>query len=252
MNKPVIGITTGGRTEGYVASKHYSEFYSSPAKYIDSVRRAGGLPLLIPVGENDWEQTLELLDGVIITGGTDIDPTEYHGNTAHPNLHPADHERDTADLSLARYLVDEKQTPLLCICRGLQVLNVACGGTLHEHLPDVIDIDIHRSPEGIWATQQVHIDEDSLVAHVMETSEVITTSGHHQAVKTPGKNLKIVGRAPDGIVEALEMPDHPWLIAVQWHPEVTAHDDETQQRIFDALVEQARLRKEQKQALKTV
>jgi putative glutamine amidotransferase len=249
MSKPVIGITTAGRTEAYTTSKHYDEYYNTPVQYVDAVRRAGGIPLLIPAGSDDWDTIMKLLDGVIITGGTDVDPTEYKGNVNNPSLFPADPERDRTELSLARHMIQEKSTPLLCVCRGLQVLNVATGGTLHEHILDIRETDIHRSSDGLWEMQTVHVETDSLLAQMMGTDTVKTTSGHHQAVKDIGDGLRVVGTAPDGIIEAVEMPDHPWLVAVQWHPEVTAKDDATQQAIFDALVETSKARKLQKQAL---
>lgn len=246
MSKPVIGITTSGRSEGYVTSTHYDEYYSTPAQYVDAVRRAGGIPLLIPPGDEDWQTILAMLDGVIITGGTDIDPTEYNGNTANINLRPADKERDNTELSIARQLLDEKETPVLAICRGIQVVNVAAGGTLYEHILDIRDADIHRSPEGLWAMQDVNIEPNSLAAQVMGTTDVQTTSGHHQALKDIGDGLRVVGTAPDGIIEAVEMPEHRWLLAVQWHPEVTAMKDSTQQALFDALVAKASERKQQR------
>ena len=157
MSKPLIGITTGGRSEGYIRSRHYEEFFSVPAPYVDAVRRAGGIALLLPPGENAWEQLLPVLDGVIITGGTDIDPAEYGGDRRNPHVLPVDGERDQSELTLARRLLDEGEKPLLCICRGLQVLNVAAGGTLHEHIPDIRDEDIHRNEAGLWAMQEVHV-----------------------------------------------------------------------------------------------
>jgi len=246
MSKPIIGITTTGRTEAYTTSKHYDEYYTTPAKYVDAIRRAGGIPLLIPSGNDDWDATMHLLDGVIITGGTDVNPAEYNGNVDNPNLRPADPERDHTELSLTRHLIEEKTTPLLCICRGIQVLNVATGGTLHEHILDIRDTDIHRDAEGLWEMQAVTMEADSLTAKVMGRQIVTTTSGHHQAIKDLGDGLRVVGTAPDGIIEAVEMPDYPWLVAVQWHPEVTAKEDETQQAIFNALVEKAKERKLQK------
>ncbi|MCY3833876.1 MAG: gamma-glutamyl-gamma-aminobutyrate hydrolase family protein [Chloroflexi bacterium] len=240
MRKPVIGITTGGRSEGYIRSRHYAEFYSAPAPYVDAVRRAGGLPLLIPPGENEWGETLPLLDGVIVSGGTDIDPAHYGGDRRNPHVLPADAERDHSELSLVRQLLDEGETPLLCICRGLQVLNVAAGGTLHEHIPDIRDEDIHRNEAGLWAMQEVRARGDSLIAEVMGATELRTSSGHHQAVKDVATGLCVAAWAADGIIEALECPGHAWLIAVQWHPEVTAARDPSQQALFDALVEKAR------------
>ena len=240
MRKPNIGITTGGRSEGYIKSRHYDQFFSVPAPYVDAVRRAGGIPLLLPPGENAWEALLPLLDGVIITGGTDIDPAEYGGDHRNRHVLPADAERDRFELALARRLLDERETPLLCICRGLQVLNVAAGGTLHEHIPDIRDEDIHRNEAGLWAMQAVHVESDSLIAEVMGLTLLRTSSGHHQAVKQVGAGLRVTARASDGIIEALESPGHRWLIAVQWHPEVTAARDPSQQALFDALVAKAR------------
>ena len=246
MAKPVIGITTGGRSEVYVKSRHYDTFYSTPAPYVDAVRRAGGLPLLLPPGEAEWEQLLCLLDGAVLTGGTDIDPAEYQGDTQNPHLLPADRERDRSELSLARHLVAEKERPLLCICRGMQVLNVAAGGSLYEHIPDICAADIHRNEEGIWAMQHVSVAGGSLLAEVMGTTSIHTQSGHHQAVKDVGAGLHVVGMASDGIIEALEMRDHAWLIAVQWHPEATANQDASQQALFDALVEKASQRQRER------
>ncbi len=245
MSRPVIGITTGGRSEGYIRSRHYDTFYSTPTPYVDAVRRAGGNPVLLPPGNEAWRELLPLLDGIVVTGGTDIDPAEYNGDGGNPHLLPADQERDRSELTLVRHLLQESDTPLLCICRGLQVLNVAAGGSLYEHIPDVRDQDIHRNEKGLWEMQDVEVEADSLVAQVMSTTSLQTSSGHHQAVKELGGGLRIVAMAADGIIEALEMPGHPWLLAVQWHPEVTAERDSTQQAIFDALVEKARdLRKQ--------
>ncbi|MDE2636595.1 MAG: gamma-glutamyl-gamma-aminobutyrate hydrolase family protein [Chloroflexota bacterium] len=240
MTRPIIGITTGGRSEGYIKSRHYDEFYSLPAPYVDAVRRAGGIPLLIAPGESEWGEILPLLDGVIVTGGTDIDPAEYGGDRWNPHVLPADRERDRSELGLARRLLDEGVKPLLCICRGLQVLNVAAGGTLHEHIPDIRDDDIHRNEAGLWAMQEVQVESDSLIAEVMGLTALRTSSGHHQAVKAVAPSLRVVASAADGIIEALEKPGHPWLIAVQWHPEVTAGRDPSQQALFDALVRKAR------------
>ena len=241
MRKPVIGITTGGRDEGYIKSRHYDAFYSAPAPYIDATRRAGGIALLIPPGEAEWEQLLALLDGVIITGGADIDPAEYGGDRWNPHLTPLDRERDRSELCLTRRLLARRDLPLLCICRGLQVLNVAAGGTLHEHIPDIRDEDIHRNEAGLWAMQEVNVENDSLIAEVMGVTRLRTSSGHHQAVKQVAPGLRVTATATDGIIEALELPGHPWLIAVQWHPEVTAASDPSQQALFDALVAKARV-----------
>ncbi len=240
MTRPVIGITTGGREEGYIQSRHYENFYSAPTPYVDALRRAGGNPVLLPPGNEAWQELLPLLDGLVVTGGTDIDPVEYQGDSGNAHLLPADRERDQSELVLVRHLLGEMDKPLLCICRGLQVLNVAAGGSLYEHIPDIRDQDIHRNEEGLWEMQDVKVEAGSLIAQVMGKTSLHTSSGHHQAVKELGRGLRVTGMAADGIIEALEMPGHPWLLAVQWHPEVTAERDPSQQAIFDALVEKAR------------
>lgn len=236
---PIIGLSTGGRIENDFAGDYYQSYYSIPSLYIEAVRRAGGIPVLLPPDTaNEAEALLPRLDGLIITGGADIDPKHYQGNSQHPSLTKIDYERDSSELALIRaWLTIEK--PMLCVCRGMQVLNVAFGGTMHEHVPDVRENDIHRSADGLWAIHEVLVDENSLLAKIMEAKKVETYSGHHQAVKAIGQGLCVVAQAPDGIVEALEHEQHPWLIGVQWHPEKSAAEDITQQRLFDALVRKA-------------
>ena len=247
--RPVIGITTGGRSEKTIHSVHYDEYYHVPALYVDAVRRAGGLPILLPPGETNWQDWLDVVDAVIISGGADVNPAEYDGNTQHQQLTKIDLERDASEITLARYVAEQKQIPTLCVCRGMQLLNVALGGSLHEHIPDVREQDIHRGPTGGWAVQKASIDSESLLARVTGTSEVETYSGHHQAVDKIAPGLQVVASAPDGIVEALELNRHPWLIAVQWHPEVSAKSDSTQQAIFDALVQKAAERRAQREVM---
>ena len=239
MTRPFIGITTHGRREQMVTSHYYEAFFSTPTPYIDAVRRAGGIPLLLPPGETDWSSILSRLDGVIVTGGGDVHPDVYQGNSEHTALTLLDPERDESEIGLIRCLVERRDIPVLAVCRGMQVLNVALGGTLHEHIPDVRDRDIHRSAEGHWTVQTVAVDANSQLASIMDATEVETYSGHHQAVKDIAEGLTVTATATDGIVEGLELAGHPWFVAVQWHPEITADHDPTQQRLFDALVEAA-------------
>jgi putative glutamine amidotransferase len=240
--KPIIGLTTYGRHEKTIVNVHYQEYYHIPAVYIDAVRRAGGIPILLPPGEPDWQESLQHVAGVVVIGGSDIHPDNYNGNAQHPQLTVHDTERDASEIELVQYVVAQQNWPVLCICRGMQVLNVALGGTMTEHIPDNLERDIHRGPDGGWTVQPVQVNPESLLAAVMGTTEVATYSGHHQAVKTVAPGLEVVAHAPDGIIEALAMPDHPWLIAVQWHPEVSAGSDPTQQALFDAFVSAARQR----------
>jgi putative glutamine amidotransferase len=236
---PIIGLSTGGRIENDFTGDYYQSFYYIPSLYIESVRRAGGIPVLLPPNAADELETLlPRLDGLIITGGADIDPKHYEGNRQHPNLTKIDHERDSSELALIRAW-SKTDKPMLCVCRGMQVLNVAFGGTMHEHIPDVREKDIHRSADGLWAIHEILVDENSLLARVMGTNKVETYSGHHQAVKAIGQGLCVVAQAPDGIVEALEHEQLPWLLGLQWHPEKSAATDPTQQAIFDAFVKTA-------------
>ena len=125
----------------------------------------------------------------------------------------------------------------------MQVANVALGGTLHEHIPDVVNADIHRGEDKGWTVQPLQADSESLVAEVMGATDIATYSGHHQALDRLGDGLRVTATAKDGIIEAVELPEHPWFVCVQWHPEVTAAEDLTQQRIFEALVCEAQRNK---------
>lgn len=233
---PLIGVTTYGRNE-------YSAF-TLPTEYVDAVRRAGGIPVLIPPGEAQVTALVARLDGLILTGGPDVDPDHYDG-LPHKMIYGIDPERDTMELALAR-LVAAQDQPTLCICRGAQVMNVALGGTLVEHLPDEVGEQVtHRDPRSIWAVHPVQVEADSQLAEVLQTTATAPNSWHHQAIRHPAPTVKVVARAADGTIEAAEKPDHPWLILVQWHPEATAMSDPTQQRLFDALVAAARQKKEQ-------
>jgi putative glutamine amidotransferase len=232
QSHPIIGITTSARTD--------TGHFRVATQYVDAVRRAGGIPILLPAGEPFQNELLARLDGLILSGGGDIAPAVY-GGTPHPTMFTIDAERDQSELALVHQLV-ELGTPALGICRGAQVINVALGGTLIEHLPDEVGEAVgHRDPAASpGAIHPVHIQPDSHLAAVMEAAEVRPVSWHHQAARDVAPGLQVVAQAADGTAEALEMPNHPWLIAVQWHPELTAEHDPSQQKIFDALVAAAR------------
>lgn len=237
---PIIGITSTGKNESYLESRYYKSYYASPSQYVDAVRKAGGVPIILPSAKPDEVQDiLQIVDGMIVTGGTDIAPEFYDGNSDHPNLTQLDKERDASEIAIVQNIVEMADKPLFCVCRGMQVLNVALGGTIYEHLPDILEDDMHRD-DGFWTLHDVDVDNDSLLAQVMQAETVNTYSGHHQAIKTVGEGLSVVAKAADGIIEALTYENHPWVLAVQWHPEKTAAEDITQQRLFDALVEAAR------------
>ncbi len=227
MAAPVIGITTYPRDE--------RGRYNLPAEYVSAVQRAGAVPLLIPPVPEHATRYLDLVDGVILAGGGDIAPERYRGD-AHELNYGVDAQRDELELALAREIVQRKQ-PMLAICRGLQVLNVALGGTLIEHLPAVVgDRVAHRKPPRDPVPHAVKLEEGSRLAAIVGVTELQPMSWHHQAIRAVAPGLEVVGTAPDGTIEAVEMRGAPWLIAVQWHPELTAHQDPTQQKLFDALI----------------
>ena len=244
--KPIIAITTSGRKERDLSNPYYKEFVFLPAMYVDAIRRAGGIPILVPSDSgSDWYAVLERADGVLVTGGADINPVRYRGDTEHPALTVIDDDRDETELKLVEHLIelDRQAPPALFICRGIQVLNTALGGTLHEHVADTLEDDIHRGDDGFWTVQEVNVKTESKLLEIMEAETVHTYSGHHQALKKLGDHLEVAATAPDGVIEAVESAGLPWLVsAVQWHPEISAGDDPTQQRLFDALVEEAALK----------
>lgn len=227
---PLIGITTYGRDD--------QGRFHIPANYVDSVRRARGIAVLVPHGESRLDQLLEILDGLILPGGGDLDPDLY-GGARHETLYMVDSERDTTEIDLAKQAVG-RGLPTLGICRGLQTLNVALGGTLIEHLPDVVGDQVaHRAPPRRPTRHPVTVSKDSRLAEILGQTEIDAASWHHQAIRQVVPALRVVAHAPDGTIEAVEMPTHPWLIGVQWHPELTASEDPIQQRLFNSLVEAA-------------
>jgi putative glutamine amidotransferase len=238
--KPIIALTSYGRYEKDLSNPWYKEHFSLPALYIDAVRRAGGIPLLIMPGEENLDAILEKVDGIIITGGADIHPSTYGGDPEHPRLTEMDTERDRLELALVHQLLGVENIPTLAICRGMQILNVALGGTLHEHVAESLDEDIHRGDDGVWRVHGVSITPKTRAASAMGVEQVSTYSGHHQAIKELASDLEITATAPDGVIEAVEHQSHPWMLGVQWHPEITAGEDLTQQRLFDALVQEAK------------
>jgi gamma-glutamyl-gamma-aminobutyrate hydrolase PuuD len=216
------------------------------------VAAAGGVPFMLAplaaAGAADaatLEAIVDVLDGVIFTGGDDMDPAAYD-EAPHPKLDPLDRERDVSDFVLARFAL-ERNLPLLGICGGMQLLNVVCGGSLHQHLadraadtfPDLLPV--HRDSDANPGEHQVAIEAGTRLAAIFGVDELATNSRHHQAVHRLGQSLRVTARATDGVVEAIEAADDRPLIGVQWHPEDHAADS-LHARLFTHLVEQARVR----------
>jgi putative glutamine amidotransferase len=205
---------------------------------VDAVRGAGGLPLLLPPGDEAAEEILGHLDGVVFTGGGDIHPRRFGGDH-HPHHYSICDERDECELRLIRAALDA-ELPTFTICRGTQVLNVALGGDLHGHLPDVVGDDVaHRESQDRHALHRVVVAPESRLAEVLGTRELEVASWHHQAVNRLGEGLRAVAWADDATVEAVELEGAPWLFAVQWHPELQL-DEGAQRRLFAGFLEETR------------
>ncbi|AFY85837.1 MAG: putative glutamine amidotransferase [Chroococcidiopsis cubana SAG 39.79] len=229
---PLIGITTSGQmlTGNFSLSKFY----------VEAIRSAGGVPILIPAGEPNLAAMFAQLDGLVFSGGGDIDPDMYNG-VCHPTIYNIDPERDRSEISLAQ-LALATEIPILGICRGLEILVVATGGSLIPHLPDEFgEVIAHRADQALSTEHTVKIAPDTHLAQIVGTLEVPVVSWHHQAVGTIPSEWRIAAKAPDGVIEALEHGNHPWAIALQWHPEMSIQDS-SQYRIFHAFVTAARTR----------
>lgn len=234
MSPPLIGITTYGQDEELK--------FPLPRQYVDCVRRAGAVAVLIPPGESRIDELLSSLNGVILAGGGDVDPARYDGQQ-HESIYAVDQERDAMEFKLAQRVIDTGM-PTLAICRGIQVVNVVLGGTLIEHLPDEVGEDVvHRLPPREPTEHPIRVERQSRLAEIVGEVHFTAASWHHQAARQVADELVVTAYAPDGTIEAAEMPDHPWMIAVQWHPELTADRDAAQQRLFDEFVRSANERR---------
>ncbi len=225
-----IGLTTSMERARHGAWDEESALL--PMSYVSAVIRSGGWPILLPPAPVDAERVVALLDGLVVTGGPDVDPAVY-GATAHPQTGRPRSERDSWETSLCRAAL-AADIPLLAICRGLQVLNVTQGGTLHQHLPEVVGHSRHRVALGQMQTNLVTLRPGSAVASILGP-ESEGLCHHHQAIDQLGAGLEPVGFAADGTVEAVEVEGKLFALGVQWHPEDNPDDD----RLFQALLEAA-------------
>lgn len=211
--------------------------YVASAPYVKAVRKSGALPVLLPVVDPaDAAAVLEIVDALVITGGCDVDPVNY-GADADPRLGPTDLVRDAADLAMTRAAVDSNM-PTLATCRGIQVLNVAMGGTLVQHVDDHMRIDLYNQD-----VHNVEIDPASRLATILGTEVVGVNSLHHQVIDRLGPGTRAVARNHDGDIEAIEIDDAPAVLGVQWHPELLRHRGD-HLALFEDLVRQVRSRRD--------
>lgn len=236
MAKPVVGITT------YVedAAWGYWQLPAAliPQMYVQMLEAAGARPLLVPPSDEGVEETLEALDGLLLSGGADLDPASYGAepDPATNNIRPA---RDRAELALLEGAL-ARDLPVLAVCRGAQILNVARGGDLIQDLPGVIGDERHRETPGTFSEHPVRIEDDSQLGSIAPGHGPVASS-HHQGFGRIGEGLREVAWANDGSVEGLEDPRHRFALGVLWHPEAGADA-----RLFEALVAEARRYREER------
>jgi putative glutamine amidotransferase len=224
---PIIGITS------YVVPATWGVWHDLPTTliphdYVEAVRLAGGRAVVLPPDDRDPD-VLRMLDGLVLSGGPDLDPARY-GAPREPltDVHP---ERDSGEFLLARRAL-ETDLPVLGVCRGMQLLTVAAGGRLHQHLPELLGHEKHRPAPGVYGEHDARFEPGSRIAALMG-DDVGIHCYHHQGVADPG-SLTVTGRAEDGTPETVEDPGRRFVLGVQWHPEVIRD-----RRLFGALVEAA-------------
>ena len=234
MPTPLIGITTRNSkdSDGHplTALQH---------SYLNAILQAGGVPLPIPsiLSEEDFLDMYSRLDGILFSGGGDVS-IEYFNGSDHPRIGEVDNRRDTTEITLMRTAVNDGK-PILGICRGAQVMNIALGGTLYTHIPDQLKGALDHDYPGDLRRVLVHpvnVDETTRSAEIFGETLLNVNSLHHQGLKDIAPSLRAAGHAPDGLVEVVEIPDHPYAVAVQWHPEWLT-DQTFMQRLFKSFVD---------------
>ena len=236
--KPLIGITTN--------QSH--NIYGQPTimlmqSYVNAVMQAGGVPVLIPslIAEDGWDSAYSRLDGILFSGGGDISLDYFRGDP-HPRIDDIDLQRDSVELKFIQTAASDGK-PFLGICRGCQIVNVALGGTLYTHIADQVPNALDHDYPGNRRTVLVHevkIEEGTRVADIYGEPIIKVNSLHHQGLKDIAPSLRVAGHSADGLVEAVELPDHPFGVAVQWHPEWLT-DQESTRNLFRRFVAAAEL-----------
>jgi putative glutamine amidotransferase len=236
MPKPLIGITSRNNkdSDGHPLT-------GLQHSYINAIVQAGGMPIIIPsmLIEEDFLDLYYQLDGILFSGGGDVS-LEYFNGSDHPRIGEVDKRRDTTEITLMRTAVNDGK-PVLGICRGAQVMNVALGGTLYTHIQDQLKGALDHDYPGDLRRVLVHpvnVDETTRSAEIFGETLLNVNSLHHQGLKDIAPSLRVAGHSPDGLVEVVEIPDHPYAVAVQWHPEWLI-DQPPMQRLFKSLVDAA-------------
>ena len=230
--RPIIGITSYAQPARWGAWELPAALV--PLFYVESVERAGGRPLLVPPSEEGIVETLDVLDGLVLSGGIDIDPSVY-GAERHPATDPPQERRDAGELGLLSAAL-ERDMPTLAICRGFQLLNVLRGGDLVQDLPEEVGHEGHRETLGVFSQHPVDVQEGSRLASILGPHHPSVRSSHHQGVGRVGEGLIETAWAEDGSLEGIEDPSKRFAVGVLWHPEM--EDDD--KRLFEALVAEAR------------
>jgi putative glutamine amidotransferase len=235
--KPIIGITS------YVEQAIFTSWDIPaavvPLTYVRAVDEAGGRPLILPPAADAVDETLEAIDGIVFTGGADLDPSLY-GDERHPETTAVRPDRDASEAALMKAALD-RDMPILAICRGMQLLNVVRGGNLVQHLPETTGEKAHKEGNGAFARHDVEIDPSSRLGSILGDGAMVA-SHHHQAPARPGEGLHVVARSPDEVVEAIEDPNARMVVGVLWHAE-----ENEDKALFEELVSKAaEYRKERK------
>lgn len=246
MRKPVIGVSCNYNyadifQDGGDLSAIHPRWHYVCENYTRSIEEAGGIPLLLPIykSEADLKYMLSTVDGVLITGGNDIDPLLY-GEVDRGKCGRIIPERDQQDIAIVRYIVHQTTKPMLCICRGIQVLNVAMHGSLYQDLESDGPFYQHMKKNYPMnaVTHSVSIDPDSLLFGILKKTSLGVNSFHHQSIKSLGNRLRVTAKSEDGIIEAVELDGREFVLGVQWHPE-KMYDSAEQKKIFAAFIERA-------------
>jgi putative glutamine amidotransferase len=230
VGRPVIGICTAVERARW--SVWDQDAFLLARSYVRAIQDAGGVVVMLPPDpelEREPDEVLDLLDGLILAGGSDIDPTSY-GAKPHPETKNTWPERDRFEIALGTRAL-ERDMPVLGICRGMEMLNVIQGGTLNQHL----GLELHRHTPGVFTDHRVELQPGSLAARVVGSDTTEVKSAHHQGVEELGEGVAVSGHADDGVVEAIELPDRSFAVGVLWHPE-----EDERSRVVGSLVDEAR------------